>query len=441
MKNNIIKFIGIVYILSFTLLSNAAWTQDGNTAIDGNWTLKISVKDGVVKILGPNAGSGVLDISTIANDLGCTGVIVGNEAFLGNTNITGLVLPEDLIELCDGAFECCINLAGEISTTAAFKMSGYNAFDRTAITSAIFPNMTGSVVAWAFYECKQLKTVVLGDGITSFGEKAFFSCSALESVLPNTLQNVTFIGERVFQYCTSLKSSMFLPNVREVNAVAFEGVACEEISLPLCTNINGSCFYGSKIKKITHSPDVQLNGDVFYTCAELEELVPGKFRSLKKLNSNTFLGCNKLKSLDFTGSTITSIEYNSVKWLYGMEHLVLPETLGSLGDWSFERIKKADVVFSGPKPTMGGSNVFAHYNDNRNLRINIISPKEHIASWTNANSGVTFTPLAEVDNSQKTAEYQFPTSGVGHVVGTVNFGNSLHWMSVLNEPGTIILVR
>ena len=83
---------------------------------------------------------------------------------------------------------------------------------------------------------------------------------------------------------------------------------------------------------------MQLNGDVFYTCAELEELVPGKFRSLKKLNSNTFLGCNKLKSLDFTGSTITFIEYNSVKWLYGMEHLVLPETLTYMEDWSFEII-------------------------------------------------------------------------------------------------------
>lgn len=227
----------------------------------------------------------------------------------------------------------------------------------------------------------------------------------------------------------------------QINHLAFEGVACEEISLPACTNMSGACFYGSKIKKITHSPDVQLNGDVFYTCTELEELVPGRFRALSGLSTSVFQECNSLKKLDFTGSTFTSLSYDSEKWLYNMEYLVLPETLGSLGDWSFERIKKADVVFRGPKPTMGGSNVFAHYNDNRNLRINIISPKEHIVSWTNANSGVTFMPLAEVDNSQKTAEYQFPTSGVGHVVGTVNFGNSLHWMSVLNEPCTIILVQ
>ena len=441
MKTKLVKFMFLISCCCLMPTLYATWTQDGSTATDGNWILRINTSDGVVKILGPNAGSGVLDISTIANDLGCTGVIVGNEAFIDNKNVTGLVLPDNLIELCDGAFERCTNLAGEISTTAAFKMSGYNAFDRTAITSAIFPNMTGSVGAWAFYECKQLKTVVLGDGITSFGEKAFISCSALESVLPNTLQNVTFIGEKVFQYCTSLKSSMFLPNVREVNAEAFEGVACEEISLPICTNINGACFYGSKVKKITHSPDVQLNGDVFYTCAELEELVPGKFRSLKKLNSNTFLGCNKLKSLDFTGSTITFIEYNSVKWLYGMEHLVLPETLTYMEDWSFERIKHGNIIFLGPKPTMGGGNVFAYYDNNVKLRNNIISLEEHIASWTNANSGVTFTPLANVSDNQKTDDYQYPTTNIGRVIGTVNFGASTHWLSIFNEIGTIILIK
>lgn len=88
-----------------SILVNAAWIQDGSTATDGNWILRIQTTDGVVKKLGPNAGSGVLDISTIANVLGCTGVIVGNEAFLGNTNITGLVLLDDLLELCDGAFD------------------------------------------------------------------------------------------------------------------------------------------------------------------------------------------------------------------------------------------------------------------------------------------------------------------------------------------------
>lgn len=441
MKTKLVKFMFLISCCCLMPTLYATWTQDGSTATDGNWILRINTSDGVVKILGPNAGSGVLDISTIANDLGCTGVIVGNEAFIDNKNVTGLVLPEDLIELCDGAFERCTNLAGEISTTAAFKMSGYNAFDRTAITSAIFPNMTGSVGAWAFYECKQLKSVVLGDGITSFGEKAFFSCSALESVLPNTLQNVTFIANEVFKYCYALKSSMFLPNVREVKSLAFEGVACEEISMPSCTNMVGGCFYGSKIKKITHSPDVQLNGDVFIGCTELEELVPGKFRNLSVILDGTFQNCNSLKSLDFTGSTFTSVNIKSAQNMYEMKYLVLPETLTDMGNWSFERIKNSDVLFRGPKPTIGGGNVFAHNGNNQKLRNNIISLEEHIASWTNANSGVTFTPLANVSDNQKTDDYKYPTTNIGRVIGTVNFGASTHWLSIFNEIGTIILIR
>lgn len=441
MKTKLVKFMFLISCCCLMPTLYAAWIQDGSTATDGNWILRINTSDGVVKILGPNAGSGVLDISTIANDLGCTGVIVGNEAFIDNKNVTGLVLPEDLIELCDGAFERCTNLAGEISTTAAFKMSGCNAFDRTAITSVNFPNFVGDVVPWAFYECKQLKTVVMNEKITSFGEKAFYSCSSLETFLPETLPNVTSMGQNTFQYCNSLASSMFLPAVTKLEYQVFEGVACEEISIPSCTNMVGACFYNSKVKKITHSPDVKFDGAVFISCTKLEELVPGKFRNLSVIPDNAFKNCNSLKSLDFTGSTFTSVNINSAQNMYEMKYLVLPETLTNLEDWSFERIKNSDVLFRGPKPTIGGGNVFAHNGNNQKLRNNIISLEEHIASWTNANSGVTFTPLANVSDNQKTDDYKYPTTNIGRVIGTVNFGASTHWLSIFNEIGTIIFIR
>ena len=121
--------------------------------------------------------------------------------------------------------------------------------------------------------------------------------------------------------------------------------------------------------------------------------------------------------------------------------MVLPETLTYMGNWSFERIKHGNIIFLGPKPTMGGGYVFAYYDNKVKYRNNIISFEEHIASWTNANSGVTFTPLANVSDDQKTDDYQYPTTNIGRVIGTVNFGASTHWMSIFNEIGTIILIK
>lgn len=121
--------------------------------------------------------------------------------------------------------------------------------------------------------------------------------------------------------------------------------------------------------------------------------------------------------------------------------MVLSETLTYMGGWSFERVKHGNVIFLGPKPTMGGGNVFAYNNDNEKCRNNIISLEEHIASWTNANSGVTFSPLANVSDNQKTDDYQYPTTNIGRVIGTVNFGASTHWLSIFNEIGTMIFIK
>ncbi|MBQ2039795.1 MAG: leucine-rich repeat domain-containing protein, partial [Thermoguttaceae bacterium] len=71
------------------------------------------------------------------------------------------------------------------------------------------PNGVKSIGEKAFYDCRSLTSIVLPDGVTSIGDFAFVDCGSLTSiVLPD---GVTSIGKCAFHGCSSL-TSIVLPD-------------------------------------------------------------------------------------------------------------------------------------------------------------------------------------------------------------------------------------
>ena len=70
---------------------------------------------------------------------------------------------------------------------------------------------------WAKYKIKQ---IIIGDGVTTIGNRAFSYCSHLTSVtIPNS---VTTIGNSAFEYCSSLTSVTIPNSVTTIGSEAFE---------------------------------------------------------------------------------------------------------------------------------------------------------------------------------------------------------------------------
>ena len=66
-----------------------------------------------------------------------------------------------------------------------------------------------------------IKTVTIGDGITSIGDYAFYSCRGLtELTLPNS---VTSIGGGAFEDCSGLTELTLPSSVTSIGDSAFEG--------------------------------------------------------------------------------------------------------------------------------------------------------------------------------------------------------------------------
>ena len=76
--------------------------------------------------------------------------------------------------------------------------------DRSSILSVTMADSVTAIEQSAFYRCTSLESVKLSANLTSIGPKAFYQCSALKTLeLPDTLNS---LGEDAFTSCKSLES-------------------------------------------------------------------------------------------------------------------------------------------------------------------------------------------------------------------------------------------
>ena len=88
------------------------------------------------------------------------------------------------------------------------------------LTSVTIPNSITSIGICAFAGCTSLTSVTIPNSVTTIGNVAFGSCASLTSiVIPNS---VTTIGSQTFYYCTSLTSVTIPDNVTSIGNSAFD---------------------------------------------------------------------------------------------------------------------------------------------------------------------------------------------------------------------------
>ena len=162
----------------------------------------------------------------------CQVIKINDKVFSGNTNLTTVSLPDNLVEI--GAF--------------------------------------------AFNECKNLASVALPESLTTLGDRAFYACRYLESVkIPNT---VTSIKHRAFQNCRNLESIIIPSSVNSIGISAFSGckalkdIYCQAVNVP---ETHSSAFDNSPIEKMTlYVPGESMNA--YKTTAPWSGF--GKFQTL-----------------------------------------------------------------------------------------------------------------------------------------------------------------
>ena len=134
-----------------------------------------------------------------------------------------------------------------------------------------------TLAPWSAFE-EQLTTLVLEEGITYIGERAFEGCSCFEGklVIPNT---VTSIGNSAFQSCLGIEELVLSNNLKTIGNHAFVGCfrlkgrleipnGVEEIgyhAFANCTGFNGDLIIPSSVKVV--------GSHAFYYCSGIDGIV------------------------------------------------------------------------------------------------------------------------------------------------------------------------
>ena len=149
----------------------------------------------------------------------------------------------------------------------------------------------------AFYECKRIERVELGENIERLGDAAFCICNSLRRInFPSRLKE---ISSDCFNEC-GFKELIIPDTIKRIKRGAFvNNRELERIELPNgIQKIELMCFAGcKKLKSITIPESVRVIEDgVFSGCESLETV---KFPAgIEKIGTMAFLSCRQLKSVE-----------------------------------------------------------------------------------------------------------------------------------------------
>ena len=125
---------------------------------------------------------------------------IDKDAFFHFENLSGVTLPNSLIEIGEEAFYACSVLYSVVIPNNVTSI-GRLAFCSCGLTDVTFGNSITTIEANAFVRCEKLRTVTLPSSVTSLGDGAFSHCHVLGTVtckatIPPTMGNAVFGDDR-----------------------------------------------------------------------------------------------------------------------------------------------------------------------------------------------------------------------------------------------------
>ena len=156
---------------------------------------------------------------------------VFSEAFMGNTTITSVIIPDNVILIYNSAFMECTALE-KVELGNGLKGIWEGAFGNcTNLKEITLPDGLEYIYSQAFNGCSSLKEIVIPDSLTRIETWSFANCTSLQSI--SFSDNMTVIEESVCYACTSLTSIDFGKGVTHVRPDAFYGcISLERLYIP-----------------------------------------------------------------------------------------------------------------------------------------------------------------------------------------------------------------
>lgn len=257
------KHVAILALIAATIPAFADWTYDGTyitEVVDSGtaWKIKTTVSGTKLTVTQVSVvGSATeLDFSSSITKGSTSYTIIGfaDYAIKSKTTITKVTLPSTVTTVAKQAFYGCSNL----ETVTPFLPDsvtsiGYQAFSgcpkltgdlRIMSSSPVTLNNGGSNQTGAFSSVPLIKSVTLGDGVTSIARGAFYNCSGITNIVMT--DNVTSFGIAAFYGCSGISSIRLSSSLTSIGDSCFGACsALTKITLPASVTTIGTQAFSS----------------------------------------------------------------------------------------------------------------------------------------------------------------------------------------------------
>lgn len=299
-------------------------------------------------------------------DIPCSVITIGKWAFRNCSRLRSITLPEGLITI-EGAAFCGCDLVNvslpkslKIIEGAAYQNSGYNSWphgvfqDNKNLKSIIIPDGVTKIGSYAFRGCSGLQTVVLGDELLTIGKNAFERCSSLKSIsIPN---KVSIIQTETFYYCSSLSQVTLCEGLTTIETNAF--IYCSSlrnIRLPKSITSLPGAFQNSGLQEIEIPEGVTELSYTFSDCNNLSKVILPS--SLVKIGAYSFKGCTNLVSIALPQS-VQVIGERAFGSCSNLNKINLPQTITTIGSYAFYYCTSLREIAIPNKVTKIGNYIF-----------------------------------------------------------------------------------
>ena len=200
------------------------------------------------------------------------------------------------------------------------------------ITSVVIENGVTSIGDRAFYSCGGLTSVNIGNGVTTIGDYAFSGCYGLTSIVVDA-DNATYCSENGVVFSKDKTSLICFPTGKSGSYVIPNSV----------TTIGEDAFYGcDNLISVTIPDGVTTIADsAFFACESLTSVTIGN--GVTSIGDYAFRDCESLTSVTIPDS-VTSISHSAFSWCDSLTSITIPDSVTTIDGYAFSNCESLTSV-------------------------------------------------------------------------------------------------
>ncbi|GAA0744998.1 leucine-rich repeat protein [Clostridium oceanicum] len=326
----------------YSLRENFEIVQDGKESISSVDESDFKFKDGSITKYVGNKSNVVIPSKIGGKEV----TSIENEAFTDCSSLESIEIPGSIKSIGKDAFYNCDNLTSATISEGVENINDTAFYKCSALKSVIIPKSVKRIGDHAFYNCNSLSSLKILDGLKELGFGAFLHCEKLTSVdIPKSIET---INEWAFAECDNLREINVDENNKNYSDI--DGMLCNKDKTVLIQYIDKygdsytvpegikklakGAFNAAKIKSITLPKSLEVIGfSAFEKCQGLQSIkIP---ENVTTIDHFAFAFCDNIKSV-FFNEKVKSIGNNAFKDCKNLDSIKIPESISSIGQNSFQ---------------------------------------------------------------------------------------------------------